>query len=119
MDIFARFENANPLFFGSFSTALTYLVIAVCLYVIANRKKEEFAWFAFVPFLNLLLMCKLAKMNPLWMLTYFFPPVGVFVAVYKLSKIAEAAGKSPWLGVGMAIPCVQLIAWPVAAFAGD
>ncbi len=119
MDAFGGlFENS--LLFGQFTAGfLTLVVISISLFVIANKKREEFAWFAFVPILNLLLMCKLAKLNPLWLLTFLFPPVGFFVLMYLLMGVAQAAGKSGWWGILMAVPCVQLVAWPIVAASAD
>lgn len=110
----------NALFFGQFTAGiLAYVVISVSLFVLANRKKEEFSWFAFVPLLNLLLLCKIGKVNPFWLLTFLFPPVGVFVAVWILMRVASACGKSWVWGILMAVPCVQLVAWPLLAAGAD
>ena len=117
MGIFDWFRDSNQLIFGSFSGLITFLVLSFSLYTLADRKRDEYPWFAFVPILNLLLICKLAKVNPLWLVTFLlWWPIGTVVAVVILMKLARTFGRSPFYGIFLAIPVVQLFAWPIMAF---
>ncbi|ARU41442.1 hypothetical protein CCB80_09975 [Armatimonadetes bacterium Uphvl-Ar1] len=81
-----------------------YLLVCGSLFIIAQQEREEFAWFAFVPILNLFLMCKIGKVNPLLLLLFFVPCVGFLMLGYLWAKIGEPRGKAllGWLCV---IPC--------------
>lgn len=93
----------NPLMLQSSITI--YIVWAISLYVIAKQLDEEFAWFAFVPFLNLLLMAKLAKMNPLWWLLTL-TCIGLLVVPVFWYKIGERKGSMPAImGALVLLPC--------------
>ncbi|QYK53273.1 MAG: hypothetical protein KF824_13590 [Fimbriimonadaceae bacterium] len=100
--VLARFTE-NPLMLQAGITM--YIVWAVCLFIIAQQEKEEFAWFAFVPFLNLLLMAKLAKMNPLWWLLTL-TCVGLLIVPVFWYKIGERKGSLPAImGALVLLPC--------------
>lgn len=85
-----------------------YLLISVSLFMIAQQEREEFAWFAFIPLLNLFLMCKLAKVNPLLLLLLFVPCAGFVMIGYLWSRIGEPRGKAV-LGWLCMIPCFLYI----------
>jgi hypothetical protein len=100
---------------GMGSSLITYLIIIGSLFMIAKQEREEFAWFAFVPFLNLLLMCKLGKVNPLWLLLMFTGCLAPIVLGYLWGEIAKPRGLVflGWLG-GLS-GCLLPIAAPIIA----
>lgn len=109
---FADFLTTGP---GFGAGILAYLIVAVSLFAIANQEREDFAWLAFVPFLNLLLMCKLGRVNPFFLLLFFVPCVNLFVYAWLWSKIGEPRGKSLW-GWLCVIPCFIWVSPLVIAF---
>lgn len=93
---------------GMGGSLVAYLILSVSLFMIANQDREEFAWFAFIPILNLFLMCKLGKVNPFLLLLFLIPCVNLFMLAYLWSKVGESRGKAIW-GWLMLIPCFWYI----------
>lgn len=95
-------------------------VMCLALYVftswaymaIANRLKEENAWFAWVPVLNLVLIAKLGDVNPLHLLLLIIPGVNIIYAIYfsivTSMRMTEKLGLDKYLGLLIFIPVVQL-----------
>jgi len=52
---------------------LFYLCIAVCLMFLAKKTKIPHYWMAFIPVLNIYLLCKVAGRPSWWTALYFFP----------------------------------------------
>jgi hypothetical protein len=105
MDVTQTLWRDNPLALGGGLT-LTYLIWSFCLFVIANREKEEYAWISFVPILNLFMFCKLGKFNPLWWLLCF-TCVGIpLVLAWAWARVAKETGSSPILGWLTLVPCL-------------
>ncbi len=105
-------ENAMWVQFGGLGI---YLIWGFSLFAIARQVGEEYAWFAFIPILNLLLMAKLARISPLWWLLVF-TCVGAFVYVYYWFKIGQRKGPMGGImGILTIVPCVNLFAPVVIA----
>jgi hypothetical protein len=96
-----------------------HIYIAICLMKIAKKTDTPNAWFAWIPFLNFVLMLKIAK-KPVWwilVLILFFIPFINFLASLTLlvisviiwMKIAEAVGKPSWWGIMVIVPVMNLI----------
>ena len=95
---------------------LFYLISSFSLFTIAKNSGEEYAWMAFIPILNILLMCSIAGLSGWFILVMLIPIVNFFFYAYLCMKASEAAGKSEWLGLLLVVPCVNLVAWPYLAF---
>lgn len=112
---FARFTDLLTTGPGFSAGILAYLVLAVSLFAIAQQEREDFSWLAFVPFLNLLLMCKLGKVNPFLLLLLFVPCVNFFVYAWLWAKVGESRGKAIW-GWLTLVPCFIYVSPLVIAF---
>ncbi len=104
MDSIGRYTDILTTGPGIAGSLVAYLIISVSLFMIASQDKEDFAWFAFVPFLNLFLMCKIGRVNPLMLLLFFVPCVNLFVYAYLWAKIGETRDKAIW-GWLCIVPC--------------
>ena len=104
---------ASPFGFGA--GILGYILLAIVLTGIAARTDERDAWWAWVPFLNIAYMFRLAGMSWLWMLVvvvpcvtsfaWFLVPVLIVVAWW---RIAERCKKPGALGFLMLLPIVNV-----------
>lgn len=102
---------------------IIYVYCSLCLYLIAKKTNDEPAWLAWIPIASLFLMCKIAKVNYLWLLlvlTSFIPIVGTLcvmgLMVYLWYKISEARNKPGWLGILVIIPLVSFVIMGYLAF---
>jgi len=102
---------------------IIYIYCSLCLYLIAKKTNDEPAWLAWIPIASLFLMCKVAKVNYLWLLLVlasFIPIVGTLcmmgLMVYLWYKISEARNKPGWLGVLVIIPLVSFVIMGYLAF---
>jgi len=80
------------------------------LWVVAGKTGTPGSWMAWVPLLNVVLMCRVAR-KPLWyILLLLIPIVNLVAAILIWMGIAKARGKGPILGVLMVVPLVNLVA---------
>lgn len=86
-----------------------YLYVTYCLYRIADRLEMENPWLAFVPVLNLVLMCAMID-KPLWYaILFFIPLVGLVWTIIVWMRLAEELGRPSWWGAIIIIPLVNLV----------
>lgn len=100
-----------------------YIYFCLCLQFIAKKTNTEPAWLAWVPIGSLFLMCKIGKINYLWLLCIllsFIPIIGILFGLafsgFIWYKIALARNKPAWLGILAVIPIVSLIIMGYLAF---
>lgn len=93
-----------------------YAFFSYCLLVIARKTDTDGGWMAWVPVLQLYLMCKVAHLSGWMMLLMFVPIVNVVFAVVLMMKIAEATQKPSWVGVLTVVPVVGMFVLPYLAF---
>ncbi|MEM7008631.1 MAG: DUF5684 domain-containing protein [Thermodesulfobacteriota bacterium] len=96
---------------------LVYVYFAYTLMVIANKTNTENSWLAWIPIVNVYLMCKIAQKPGWWTILFFIPLVNIVIAIIVWMKIAELRGKASWLGILILIPFVGLIIPGYLAFA--
>lgn len=94
-----------------------YVYIAYSLQVIADKTNTENSWYAWVPILNIYLMCKIAGKPGWWLILFFIPLVNIVIFIIVGMRIAEARGKPSWLGIVWIVPFVGLIVPGYLAFA--
>ena len=94
-----------------------YVYIAYSLQVIADKTNTENSWYAWVPILNIYLMCKIAGKPGWWLILFFIPLVNIVIFIIDGMRIAEARGKPSWLGIVWIVPFVGLIVPGYLAFA--
>lgn len=94
-----------------------YAYFAFCLQMIAGKTgNTEDSWMAWIPIVNIYLLCKMAGMPGWWVLLFFIPLVNIVIIVLVWMEIASALGKSNLLGLLMIIPFVNLIVLGYLAF---
>ena len=93
-----------------------YVYVAYCIMVIANRTNAENSWFAWVPILNLYLLCKIADKPGWWIILFLIPLVNIVISIIVWMRIAEKMHKPSWLGILWVIPPLGLIIVGYLAF---
>jgi len=105
------------------SLLLIYIYYAICLQLIAKKTNHGPAWQAWVPIVNLFLMCKIAGINYLWLLVLllsFIPIVSIVVSLgftgFIWYRIALTRNKPGWIGILSIIPIVNFAIMGYLAF---
>jgi hypothetical protein len=88
---------------------LTYVYLGLTLHFIANKTGTPDAWMAWVPILNVYLMCRIAGKPGWWVVLFFIPIVNIIMSVLVWMGIAEARNKPAWLGVLMLVPIANIV----------
>lgn len=91
---------------GSF---LLYLYFSITLMIIARKSNTANAGLAWIPFVNLFLMCQIARRPGWWVLLLLIPIVNLYVAALLWMSIAEMRGKPVWTGALMLAPVLNLL----------
>ena len=86
-----------------------YAFMAITLQMIAGKTGTSETWMAWVPVLNVYLMCKIAGKPGWWVLLFFIPFVNLVATVMVWMGIAEARQKPAWLGVLMLVPIANIV----------
>lgn len=93
-----------------------YAYSSVCMMKIAERTNTENGWWAWVPILNILLLCNIARKPLWWLLLLFIPLVNLVIAILLFVGVCEARGKPGWWVILMFLPLVNLVMLGVLAF---
>ena len=96
---------------------ILYVYLAYSLQVIADKTNTENSWFAWVPILNIYLMCKIAGKPGWWLILFFIPIVNLVIFIIVGMAIAQKRGKPGWLGIAWIIPGIGLVVQGYLAFA--
>ena len=86
-----------------------YVYVALALQTIATKTNTENAWLAWIPIVNIILMCNIAKKPVWWIILCLIPLVNIVIFIILWMGIAEARGKPNWWGILMIVPVVSLI----------
>lgn len=86
------------------SLGLLYIIAAFGISMLAARLRHPHAWIAWIPVVNLYLLCRLAKVSPLFILFAIVPVLNLFILAYLGSCIAPRTGKSAVLGAILGFP---------------
>lgn len=90
--------------------------LSFSLQIIARRTDTPNDWVAWIPIVNLFLMCTIAK-KPLWWFFWTIVPLAnVVVFVILWMRMAEAREKPSWWGLLTLIPVVCLVVPGYLAF---
>jgi len=86
-----------------------YIFGALCLMRMADKLGVENSWFAFIPFLNLWLICQMGDRDNNWfiiMLVFMFccGIVTAVMAILIMMDVAEKLGFENWWGILLIIP---------------
>lgn len=92
-----------------FISLASYAYFGLTLFGIAERTRTARPWMAWIPVLNVYLMCKIAGKPGWWVLLFLVPVLNIVIMVLVWMGIAKARSKPAWLGVLMIIPIANLI----------
>ncbi|MCP4653336.1 MAG: DUF805 domain-containing protein [Candidatus Omnitrophica bacterium] len=115
-------ENDTAMMMGPFmlfmfvAVVALYVYYAICLQKIAEKTNTENGWLAWVPIVNIYLLCTIAGKPGWWMLLCFIPYVNLAIMVYLWWLIAEARGKPGWVGLLNIVPVIGLAVPAYLAF---
>lgn len=99
-------EDSNSII--GFLYLLNYVLISVCLFIIAHKSGHPWKWLALVPVVNLWLMCDMADV-PLYYIFLFLLPYGnLILTAWLWMRISEYTNKPQWLGLLMIVPLVNV-----------
>lgn len=90
-----------------------YVYFSVTLMAIARKTNTPGAGMAWIPVVNLYLMCRIGRRPGWWFLLLFIPVIGLVVFAVIWMSIAEVSGKSVLVG---ALAIVPVIGWIVPAY---
>src|SRR6266700_1979306 len=86
-----------------------YLYLGITLMLIARRSNTSYSGLAFLPIINLFLMCRIGRRPGWWVLLLLLPVINVAVFAMIWMSIAEVRGKPVWTGALAAVPLLGLI----------
>jgi hypothetical protein len=113
------YEMASPmigLFTWLFMIGL-YLFFAYTQYRIAQKcGAKDNAWWSFIPIMNLVLWCQMARKPLWWTVLLFVPIVGLVVGILMSVEVARNAGHPAFWGIALIIPFLNFVALIVMAF---
>jgi hypothetical protein len=94
---------------------IVYLYTAYCLREIARKRAVPRPWFAWVPVLNVYLLCSIVGHGIVWTVMMFVPLVNVVFWVLVALRLAKVCGRRRLYGVLFLIPLVNyVVLWSVA-----
>ena len=100
-----------------------YIYTSLALMKIADRTKTKDGWLAFIPFANIYLMTKIAKVPGWWtigVLLGFIPFIGgvlfLILATYLWWQIAEKLKRPGWWALLLLIPIVNFVIMGIMAW---
>lgn len=87
---------------------ILYAWLTCCLYRIAVKVGMHNASLAFIPLVNMMLICAMID-KPAWFaILFFIPVVGFFWSIIVWMRLSEAVGHSQWWGLAMLLPVFNL-----------
>jgi hypothetical protein len=93
-----------------------YAYIAFSIQTIANKTGTDNAWMAWIPILNIWLLCEIGGKPGWWVILMFIPFINIVMTVLIWMAVSDARQKSPFLGVLMLIPFLNLFVPGYLAF---
>jgi len=95
---------------------IVYIYFALCLYCIAKKTQTRHAWLAWVPIVQIFLMCGIGKIRFWWLLLMLVPLINIFIVFFVWYKIIIARGKPGWLVALLVVPLVNYVVIGYLAF---
>lgn len=109
------YSYLGPTFWAGYSLVILgfYVYLALALQTIAKKTNTPNTWFAWIPFLNIILMLQIAD-KPLWWIILLLIPIvniiaGIVITIIVWMAIAEKSRKPSWWGILMIVPFVNFI----------
>jgi Family of unknown function (DUF5684) len=92
-----------------------YLLISYSIFTIAKKLGEQYAWMAWIPILNIILMFRMAKMSLWWLLGLLVPLFNVYVYIKALHNgVSKRTGHGGWWTAGLVF--LSFVFLPLTAF---
>ena len=86
-----------------------YFYVVVCLISLAEKLgRTEYGFMLAVPIMNVYFLIKIADLSSWWLILAFIPGLNYLLLAFCFMRISAFLGKSPWLGLGMFVPVVNL-----------
>ncbi len=98
---------------------IIYLFPSYCIYAVARKFKAIDRWRAWIPILNILLLCEITERPNYYVLLMLVPFLNIFVWGTLWMDIAGGLGHDRSLGILAAIPLVHLIGMGYIALASQ
>jgi hypothetical protein len=92
---------------------------SLCIWLIAQKTKAEFRWMAWIPILNLYLVCRIGGQSGWWVLLCLIPYVGGIVAMLLLLQLPKALGITNATRFLVVVPLVNFIYLGYLAFRAE
>ena len=109
-------EITQYLLWGLALGLVIYVYLGMMLSMLARKTATRGAGMAWVPVLNMVLMCRIARKPGFYVFLLFVPFVNLMVIVMIWMAIARVRGKSPALALLLLIPPVSiLVPWIMAS----
>ena len=81
-----------------------YVYVSYSVQVIADKTNTEDSWMAWVPIVNLYLLCRISGKPGWWFFLFLIPIVNIVIFIIVCMKIAELRGRPGWVGILWVIP---------------
>jgi len=95
---------------------IAYIYMSAMVHIIANKTGTGYGWMAWIPIVNVFLLCMIAQKSFFWVLLFLVPFGQLIFIVGVWSGIAESCGKPWWLGILAMFPGVNFIIAGYLAF---
>jgi hypothetical protein len=96
---------------------LVYLFYCYCCRLICRKVGQKAVALVWLPLFKIIPLLRAAGMNRGWFLTILIPPVFVIVFIVWCFKISWARGKSPFVGLLLLLPVLNVLAFLYLALA--
>jgi len=110
--------GAGALFIWMLFYLICYVYMSLVIMFIAKKTSTSNSWMAWVPILNIYLLCKAAGKSIAWFILMFIPFINIIAVVIVWAAVAERLGKPAWWGILMLVPGVNLVIPAILAFTG-
>ncbi len=111
--------NPNLLLVALGAVLVLYLFACYCCMLICKKTHNEPGILVWVPGLQLFPLLRAAGMSPAWFLAWLVPVLNVLAQIVWSVKIAQARGKSAWVGLWLLLPVANVLAFLYLAFSED
>lgn len=103
----------------AYSALAIYVVVAVGLSMLAAKLGMRGGWMAWVPVLNLLLLCRMARASVVWLFAALVPVFGLAALAYLGARVARRMGLPIAIGAMWGVPFLgALVPIPMALAGG-
>jgi Family of unknown function (DUF5684) len=89
---------------------LHYFYFATCLYLLAEKVNIANSLWAFVPVLNLYILCQVAEKPFWWTILLFLPGINLIALTFTVISITRRFHKPTWLAALLFVPLANIYA---------